>query len=459
MKPISKLSVLCATAAIAVAACAVGTTDDHDAMTQTDDLVERGSSNEQTTERSDEEAYYIVTRPDLRKCMYPMCGGVFVKQLNAAQTECLDGTVAEDCYVADIDFDALALDDKIVGTLSNAADVGQAIVFGKFETLIMQSFQTAVLVASQGWLGRAQSTPSGDFYAVKTSGIVCVTWPCPSLTEQLLNTDQIQNIHGLDLAASGASQAAIADAQQSLATAILVAGNHQSITGPAGDGTSLVATEFYTVAAAATTSSEPCGQGMCDAGEFCCNPSCGICAPIGGACIEIACIPCAHPVCDTGPKLNAGCDQCVKAVCDADPYCCNTYWDSLCVGGAENLCGSCQDSTTPDPQPALCAHSECEQGVKLAVDCSDCANDVCTADPYCCNTEWDSLCVDQAEDLCPKCAPAQTGCAHSECVKGIKLESDCSDCAGTVCTVDPYCCNNSWDNWCVKEAKQLCSVC
>ena len=32
-----------------------------------------------------------------------------------------------------------------------------------------------------------------------------------------------------------------------------------------------------------------CGSNTCAAGQFCCNPSCGICAPKGGACIQIAC--------------------------------------------------------------------------------------------------------------------------------------------------------------------------
>jgi hypothetical protein len=32
-----------------------------------------------------------------------------------------------------------------------------------------------------------------------------------------------------------------------------------------------------------------CGSRTCGAGQYCCNASCGICAPIGGACIQIAC--------------------------------------------------------------------------------------------------------------------------------------------------------------------------
>jgi hypothetical protein len=32
-----------------------------------------------------------------------------------------------------------------------------------------------------------------------------------------------------------------------------------------------------------------CGQNTCPAGQTCCNASCGICAPMGGVCIQIAC--------------------------------------------------------------------------------------------------------------------------------------------------------------------------
>lgn len=34
-----------------------------------------------------------------------------------------------------------------------------------------------------------------------------------------------------------------------------------------------------------------CGTKTCGAHEYCCNSSCGICAPLGSACIQIACTP------------------------------------------------------------------------------------------------------------------------------------------------------------------------
>jgi hypothetical protein len=35
----------------------------------------------------------------------------------------------------------------------------------------------------------------------------------------------------------------------------------------------------------------PCGDNLCGKGQYCCNSSCGICAPFGAACIQIACLP------------------------------------------------------------------------------------------------------------------------------------------------------------------------
>ena len=314
--------------------------------------------------------YYRVTRPDERDCIYPLCGGVFVQAVNATQTSCLDGTVAEDCYVADIDLALLGLDNAVLAELSEAADAGQALVRGRFQKLVSQHGEAAVLVATEGWLPQAHTKPASTFYRVSHSGIVCITWPCPDLNEVELNALEGQPLHGLDLGQTGASPEAVEQAMAAVyAGGILVAGTHETITGPGGEGTRLVASEFYSLAGVAPTEGEPCGQGVCEVGEFCCNASCGICAPLGGACIELACAPCGHSVCEQGEKLKPGCDECVRTVCEQDAYCCETAWDSICVGEAAELCGGCVDSP-PEPDPPSCAHSECEPGAALDAGCS-----------------------------------------------------------------------------------------
>jgi hypothetical protein len=49
---------------------------------------------------------------------------------------------------------------------------------------------------------------------------------------------------------------------------------------------------------------------------------------------------CAHGRCSTGAALNSGCDSCVSSICAVDPYCCNTYWDSICVNEVSSVCHS-----------------------------------------------------------------------------------------------------------------------
>jgi hypothetical protein len=52
---------------------------------------------------------------------------------------------------------------------------------------------------------------------------------------------------------------------------------------------------------------------------------------------------CAHSTCRTGgPLVAASCDippaTCVSRICAADSFCCNTSWDSVCVGEVQSIC-------------------------------------------------------------------------------------------------------------------------
>ena len=47
---------------------------------------------------------------------------------------------------------------------------------------------------------------------------------------------------------------------------------------------------------------------------------------------------CTHALCSTGGALTGSCDPCAAKVCAADPFCCTSGWDNLCVSGAKNLC-------------------------------------------------------------------------------------------------------------------------
>lgn len=55
----------------------------------------------------------------------------------------------------------------------------------------------------------------------------------------------------------------------------------------------------------------------------------------------------------------------------------------------------------PDPVDNACAHDVCEEGSNLDPTCEDsCVAEICEVDAFCCNNEWDNLCVDQVKSVC-----------------------------------------------------------
>jgi hypothetical protein len=205
------------------------------------------------------------------------------------------------------------------------------------------------------------------------------------------------------------------------------------------------------------TSCSNCAQTVCGFDPYCCNTAwdqicvdeaqqnCGsnACGGNGGS-------NCSHSECNAGNALTASCSTCATTVCGSDPFCCNNTWDSICVQEAADWCnGVCGNGGG-----SVCAHDECDAGGGLDPSCSSCASTVCGSDSYCCDTQWDAQCVGEAESWCGlNCGGGpQNFCAHDECMQGNALDEQCSDCAWSVCGYDPYCCNTSWDSTCVDEA-------
>ncbi len=73
----------------------------------------------------------------------------------------------------------------------------------------------------------------------------------------------------------------------------------------------------------------PCGPSRCKDGQFCCNESCGICAPRGGICLQRECGPASSVLTectdDSGCRaISSYCDgcQCLAAgTLDPEPSC------------------------------------------------------------------------------------------------------------------------------------------
>jgi hypothetical protein len=109
---------------------------------------------------------------------------------------------------------------------------------------------------------------------------------------------------------------------------------------------------------------------------------------------------CSHSKCVAGSALSAACDTCVGRICAADPFCCDNQWDSICVGRVASDCGL---AVCGDPGSG-CSHDICTAGEALVSGCDatglDCVTAVCASDPFCCNTVWDDLCRHAVGDFC-----------------------------------------------------------
>lgn len=191
--------------------------------------------------------YFIVTRPDVRLCATPRCGGYFVKLVNQPTTQCADGTRSDECHVFDVDLSPAGLRGVEADRFEQLFGQGGGLARGTLQ-LTRDEFGNPVdtLAASEAWRGVARSAPRGEFYRVTDTGVVCVTFPCDSLGEERLNMAGRRLIAGIDLEASGAGGAQVSRGLAELrATGILVAGTHRTLIGPAGTGTELVSAEFY----------------------------------------------------------------------------------------------------------------------------------------------------------------------------------------------------------------------
>lgn len=196
-------------------------------------------------------SYLIVTRPDMRKCAYPFCGGYFVKAVNQFLTRCADGTRKTECHAVQLDTTALGWTDEQRAAFDASFGQGQALVRGTLAQSPILSIKADVLSVTEAWQGQALSKPTGTFYGVKSTGIVCITTPCPSLAASKLNTLSAPTHPDLDLSTSGASDAQQQAAAEALgSTGILAVGkmvpvSYPALSGGTRRGSKLVASEFY----------------------------------------------------------------------------------------------------------------------------------------------------------------------------------------------------------------------
>ena len=168
--------------------------------------------------------------------------------------------------------------------------------------------------------------------------------------------------------------------------------------------------------------------------------------PSDGSCCS------AHP--------EAGCDDpdVATCVCRQEASCCAFAWAEACADMAVQDCGGCETATTTgettttgEPPEGACCEPSMMPGCSDAPGIERC---VCAQDDFCCNEAWDGMCVDQAHNDCG--AQCQVG-SGGDCCAG-NGSTGCDDPMITQCTceLDPYCCDEEWDGLCVSEAHYGC---
>jgi hypothetical protein len=182
--------------------------------------------------------------------------------------------------------------------------------------------------------------------------------------------------------------------------------------------------------------------------------------------------------------------NCEADVCAVDPFCCNNSWDGFCafeaiVTPSCNCSPGCTNPLANNYNPsAVYDDGSCEyepficcEAIEGGFACpfSDCEADVCAVDAFCCDNSWDGICAETAI-VTPSCN-CSPGCTHPAATnynpEAVYDDGSCdfapnvcceflgfdlcpiSECASIVCENDAFCCNESWDSFCVAAALEI----
>jgi hypothetical protein len=154
---------------------------------------------------------YYTAREDFRRCISPICGGVFVKAVNRRFTKCADGRRRDECYVAKVNWEELGFDPFT--TNEGIYPSTPILLKGKLIPRNYEGFgNLGEIVVTDAYKPATNNLPDGIFAALENNGIVCITSPCFSVDEYVLNRRKIRVISGFDLNPVGASEEDLATA-------------------------------------------------------------------------------------------------------------------------------------------------------------------------------------------------------------------------------------------------------
>ena len=195
---------------------------------------------------------YFLVRQDVRRCIFPLCGGYFVKRVNQSRTRCANGRWMSECYVAEIDWNG-----------QPEIDPGKALVRGEIVARRFPRFgNLGALRVTESWQSPSDKPATGTFYRARDRGVRCITHPCLTHSAARLGSRLTRNIAGVDLAAADADGELISEGATAMThpDGVIVAGHFAPVTGPGGRAQTLKATKFYLPAGTQTGGSPPGGS-------------------------------------------------------------------------------------------------------------------------------------------------------------------------------------------------------
>ncbi len=196
-------------------------------------------------------------KPDYRKCAFPMCGGWFLTPVNqySLQLESEDeayqnsSLLPNSIYVAYINYRALGLKPAQIQELEVAMRSEQALLRGTISNPPIASISPIggrTLAVNGAWTGANKTVALGPYLKISSSGIVCITTPCPYYKANLINSLYSTNFHELTFAKAELTREQEALAWQAVASdGLVMTGLRYESQGQVGTGVGISATKVF----------------------------------------------------------------------------------------------------------------------------------------------------------------------------------------------------------------------